>query len=61
MKKGKATVSIYVYIAPRKKRDLTTIDLGKVLIDIDNKTHDVVGYEFLDCYGVEVNGETAKP
>jgi len=61
MKKGKASVPVYVYLVPKKKwpKKVKThyVDQYGIAFDVDAKTGKLVGYEFLDCYGVEINGK----
>ena len=69
--KGKISTPVYVYLVPKKKwpKKVATIESHlsrlcgspiSIYIDINAKTGEPVGYEFLDCYGVHVDGKEAK-
>lgn len=64
--KGKASVPVYVYLVPKKdwpKKVKTHQVSGAynfttgIFTDRDPKVGTLLGYEFLDCYGVEINGK----
>ena len=61
MTRGKITQPVYVYLVPKDKwpKRVVTSELkrGTVYGDYDAKTQELLGYEFLDCYGIEIDGE----
>lgn len=52
--------NVYIYLVPRAKwpKHVCTLKHRKnIFVDLDNFTGETLGFEFLDCYGVEVTGK----
>jgi len=60
MIRGKASVPVYVYLKKRKKV-AKTIEFkpNEILFDLD-KNNNIIGFEFLDCVGITVEGKSLK-
>ncbi len=57
MIKGKASVPVYIRLIKKKGRVHQTREFcDGVNIDLDDESS-ILGFEFLDCYGIEVNGK----
>lgn len=61
MRSGKISKSVYIYLVDPKKwpKSVATVELlalKGVMMDKDIKSGMPLGYEFLDVYGVEVDG-----
>lgn len=64
MRRGKINKPVYIYLVPKeewpkKVKTIPDLVIKDVYIDLDEKTGKPLGYEFLDCYGVEVDGKEA--
>lgn len=64
--KGKVSMPVYVYLVPKKKWPKKVVTQGwggsqRVYMDCTKSENKVLGMEFLDCYGVTINGKNVSP
>lgn len=65
-KKGKASFPVYIYLVPKKKlpeKVRTKRPFGAdhtIFYDYDITSDVILGYEFLDCYGVDIGGKNVS-